>query len=435
MRAFFGVLFIGMALCQGGGNPFEGHDFYVNPSYQKELSTSIATATGKAKAVMQDMLQISSAYWVDVKAKITGTNTSSVQGILMDAAKKSPPQLVLFIVYDLPNRDCDAKASNGEICCYANADGTCNYDKTGNCAEGITEYKTTYIDPFAEVLKKYAGNVPLVLLIEPDSLGNLATNMGHPHCGNSATVASYEAGIPYAIDTLSAAAPHAALYLDACHGGWLGWSDNLGKYKTVVQNMGVLNKLRGFATNVANYQPTGEMCPWDPDSSGRNNYCLNGQHQTNICCKDPCKLEGQWDAGNNEMNYVNELYHTFGASYHYIIDTGRNGVGDMRSDCSNWCNPRGAGIGAKPTTKTINTTIIDAYFWLKTPGESDGCTQTLPDGSQCARYDSMCGSVDSIGSKSGEPKVPEAGKWFDYQIKQLAANCEWDPTGWVSEED
>ena len=41
------------------------------------------------------------------------------------------------------------------------------------------------------------------------------------------------------------------------------------------------------------------------------------------------------------------------------------------------------------------------------------------------RYDGMCGSADSIGSWSGEPAAPEAGKWFDYQVKQLADNCAW----------
>lgn len=426
MRLFLGILCLGIALAQ---NPFEGHTYYVNPSYQKELNSSIATATGKAKSVMQEMMGISSAYWIDVKAKITGDTTGSVEGILKDAASKSPPQLVVFIVYDLPNRDCDAKASNGEICCYANADGTCNYDKTGDCKEGIAEYKTTYIDPFAAVLKAHGGNVPIVLLIEPDSLGNLATNLGHPHCGNSATVASYKTGIPYAVDTLTAACPKCALYIDGCHGGWLGWSDNLEKYVTLIKSMGdVTSKIRGFATNVANYQPVGSMCPWDPQSAGsiRNDYCLpDRQHSSDPCCQDPCKLESQWDPANNEANFVQSLYIAFGPNFHYIIDTGRNGVADQRSDCANWCNPRGSGIGYKPTTKTVNTTLIDAYFWLKTPGESDGCTQVLPDGKNCARYDSMCGSVDSIGSKSGEPKVPEAGKWFDYQIKQLATNAIW----------
>jgi len=66
---------------------------------------------------------------------------------------------------------------------------------------------------------------------------------------------------------------------------------------------------------------------------------------------------------------------------------------------------------------------VDAYFWLKTPGESDGCTQILPDGTNCPRFDSMCGSQDSIGSQGSEPRAPQAGAWFDYQIKMLAENA------------
>eukprot|EP01035_Chromulina_nebulosa_P022742 gene22742-29446_t len=47
----------------------------------------------------------------------------------------------------------------------------------------------------------------------------------------------------------------------------------------------------------------------------------------------------------------------------------------MRSSCANWCNIRGAGIGVPPTVQTAVPYLVDAYFWLKTPGESDGCTQ------------------------------------------------------------
>merc|ERR1719414_846881 len=129
------------------------------------------------------------------------------------------------------------------------------------------------------------------------------------------------------------------------------------------------------------------------------------------------------------MNFAQSLTK---AAQHYlnwspvnIIDTGRNGVVDARQDCANWCNPRDTGAGAAPTTHTGND-LVDALFWLKTPGESDGCTQTTPDGTQCLRYDTMCGSSDSIGSRSGEPRAPEAGKWFDYQVKMLAANAHFD---------
>merc|ERR1719208_81589 len=103
-----------------------------------------------------------------------------------------------------------------------------------------------------------------------------------------------------------------------------------------------------------------------------------------------------------------------------IIDTGRNGVPGPRSDSANWCNIRNAGAGHVSTANVPEPAVLDAFFYLKTPGESDGCTQELPTGGQCPRFDLMCGSSDSIGSRPGEPRAPEAGGWFDYQVKQLA---------------
>ena len=372
------------------------------------------------------MRSVGSAYWLDIKAKVNGnlTDTSSAQGILKDASLQAPVPLVTFIVYDLPNRDCHAKASNGEICCSKKADGTCDYSASGDCADGLNEYKNEYIAPLASTIKAYCGRVPMVLVIEPDSLPNLATNTGDPHCGNAATSAAYEVGIPFAINALSEACPDATIYLDAAHGGWLGWENNIALFAKSVQKLDIASKIRGFSSNVANYQPLGIQCP-------ETGYCLNGQHASDPCCADPCKLETQYNPANNELNYVLELgaamtkqMPDFAPSF--IIDTGRNGVANMRSDCSNWCNIRGSGVGALPSTQ-VNISSIDAFMWLKTPGESDGCTSVLPSGDACARFDSMCASVDSVGSSSGEPRAPEAGKWFDYEVKMLAKNANFDP--------
>jgi cellulose 1,4-beta-cellobiosidase len=285
-----------------------------------------------------------------------------------------------------------------------------------------------YVDPFAAVVGKYSEQTQIVVIIEPDSLPNLATNQGDPHCGNSATTAAYTIGIPYAVNQLAKLAPKASIYVDAAHGGWLGWDDNLQKFVTAFRQLNIHDKVRGFATNVANYQPIGTLCPWS-GSGTRNDYCLNGQHQSDACCADPCRLEGQWNDANNELNYAQALSKSMSAGIsgftpYFVIDTGRNGVGDMRKDCANWCNPRGAGAGAKPAASPAGVPdYIDAFYWLKTPGESDGCTQVLPDGSNCPRFDSFCGSSDSIGSQSEEPRAPEAGRWFDYQVKMLASNA------------
>ena len=251
------------------------------------------------------------------------------------------------------------------------------------------------------ILAKYQNSVDIVLVIEPDSLPNLATNLGDPHCGNQATQNAYKAGIAYTINKFKDL--NLTMYLDAAHGGWLGWSNNLVSFVELLQSMSFdLNSLRGFTTNVANYQALGKMCPFVSSDGIRNDYCLMGQHQDDECCADPCKLESQWNAGNNELNYVQMVSNAFktkaGYQPHFVIDTGRNGKTSMRQDCSNWCNPRNAGVGIRATSNTAAPDIIDAYYWLKPPGESDGCTQILPDGSQCPRFDSMCASNDSIGS-------------------------------------
>jgi cellulose 1,4-beta-cellobiosidase len=396
-------------------NPFVGHTFYVNPTFQKDIDSSMSGSDSTTLRNLQISRNVPSAYWLDVMSKAVPLQTSlaSMEGILMDAGKHNPPHLVVFIVYDLPNRDCNAIASNGELCCTKKSDGTCDYRASGNCESGLALYRQ-YIDNIASILKRYT-NVPTVLVIEPDSLPNLVTNMGNPSCSNQATQTSYREGIKYAVNTIKSASPAVEMYLDAGHGGWLGWQNNAQPFAELVRSMNILDKIRGFATNVANYQPLGKPCPAPL-------WCLPSAGNTGAeCCSDGCNLVNQWNPANNEHNYVLELSSLFPGEY-FIIDTGRNAVPNARANCANWCNPRDTGMGLLPTTKT-DLKVVDAYYWLKTPGESDGCTEILPEGGRCNRFDSMCASADSIGSRSGEPRAPQAGKWFDYQIKMLAKNA------------
>ena len=51
---------------------------------------------------------------------------------------------------------------------------------------------------------------------------------------------------------------------------------------------------------------------------------------------------------------------------HFLIDTSRNGLGTTE-----WCNPRGQALGVTPTTNTGHP-LVDAFLWIKQPGESDG---------------------------------------------------------------
>lgn len=171
---------------------------------------------------------------------------SLIEPILQGAQKSG--QLAMFVIYDLPNRDCAALASNGEIHC-----------EDSSCAKGLDTYKTQYIDKVVEVFAKYK-DVPIVAIIEPDSLPNLATNTGMPKCAQS--VNAYKQGVSYTLSKLYGLG-NVASYLDAAHGGWLGWESNLGPmakiFSEVLQSAGGNKVIRGFATNTANYQPLGSM--------------------------------------------------------------------------------------------------------------------------------------------------------------------------------
>jgi len=437
-----------------GDNPFAVHpQYYVNHDYQSRVLKSMRTAwaaSAHTHEEMNNMLSVPSAFWVDRIAKVrasTAGGGASLEGLLRDAASQASPPLVVVILYDLPNRDCHALASNGEICCEYLTDGTCNYESLdGSCNVGLRKYKSEYVDPFVQTLATYRS-VPVVVIMEPDSLPNLATNLATPRCGNQATQTAYADGIAYALEALHQSAPHAVLYLDAGHGGWLGWPEQADKFAAAVRNLrgGTYRYLRGFATNVANYQTLGEPCPSEAfgnlESSPLSQYCLQSGLTGHGCCADPCNLLPEFNAANNEHNYVQMLNARMTAaipdfSPRFIIDTGRNGVsGAIRQSCANWCNIRGAGLGRKPTSRTDLPDIVDAYFWLKTPGESDGCTEHLPDGSRCPRFDAMCASVDSIGSAAGEPRAPEAGDWFIPQLAELSCHgaIEGKDSGFTSE--
>ncbi|MGX1130934.1 endoglucanase [Streptomyces glaucescens] len=80
----------------------------------------------------------------------------------------------------------------------------------------------------------------------------------------------------------------------------------------------------------------------------------------------------------------------------FVIDTSRNGNGPYTGGDPDerWCNPPGRALGETPTTKTADP-LVDAYLWVKRPGESDG---------EC---------------KGG----PKAGEWWtDYALKLARAS-------------
>jgi len=96
-------------------------------------------------------------------------------------------------------------------------------------------------------------NTAFALVIEPDSLPNLVTNSDLTTCQNSA--AGYRDGVAYALKQLNL--PNVVMYIDAGHGGWLGWDANLKpgaqELAKAYKAAGSPKQVRGIATNVAGW--------------------------------------------------------------------------------------------------------------------------------------------------------------------------------------
>ncbi|MFJ8823403.1 glycoside hydrolase family 6 protein [Streptomyces sp. NPDC102467] len=74
--------------------------------------------------------------------------------------------------------------------------------------------------------------------------------------------------------------------------------------------------------------------------------------------------------------YGHRLVGALGGGKHFVIDTSRNGNGPY-GGADAWCNPPGRALGVPPTTRTGDA-ALDAYLWVKRPGESDGTCRGGP---------------------------------------------------------
>jgi cellulose 1,4-beta-cellobiosidase len=127
----------------------------------------------------------------------------------------------------------------------------------------------------------------------------MVTNLSTQKCAEAQ--AAYYQCVNYAITHLNL--PNVAMYLDAGHAGWLGWSANIGPaaqlFGQVYKNASSPAAVRGLATNVANYNGWNLASP-PSYTSGDSNY--------------------------DEMLYVNNLaplLQAQGFPAHFITDTCR----------------------------------------------------------------------------------------------------------------
>jgi cellulose 1,4-beta-cellobiosidase len=421
----------------GGGHvadPFTGSKPYLNPDYVKEAQ---AQATSDGSAAEASVATFQTGIWLDSMAAIAGGGTTGRTGLmqqLTNAAAQgtaSTPALVEIVVYDLPGRDCAALASNGEI---------------PATTAGLTEYETQYINPIASILSQFASsNIRVVAIIEPDSLPSVVTNTSAiPACQTAAPF--YEQGITYALNKLHAI-PNVYNYLDIAHSAWLGWPNNMSGtpavYNTVVKaTTAGYASIDGFISDTANYTPTQEPLLTNPTLQ------VNGTQIDSV-------LFYQFNPTFDEQSYDTAMYNTlvssgFPASKRFLIDTSRNGWGpthpttitnatdattyvndnkiDKRPFRGDWCNQNNAGIGARPTDEPFGTSSpIEAFVWIKPPGESDGDYPTSTHTHGDPHCDPNGTNTDGSGNTYSTGAIPgfdvAAGQWYPAEFQMLVKNA------------
>ncbi|MEU5457151.1 glycoside hydrolase family 6 protein [Streptomyces globisporus] len=198
---------------------------------------------------------------------------------------------------------------------YAIPDRDCGGASQGG-APDLAAYDA-WIREFARGL----GAGAAIVILEPDAIAL-------SDCLTAPERAARFASLARAGRTLRTADPRARVYFDGGHSGW----HTPAKQAAALRAAGAATNGDGIFTNVANFHRTADETAY----ARRVLAALGG----------PARL---------------------GA----VIDTSRNGNGAPAA--GEWCDPAGRALGRTPTTRT-GEARIDAYLWVKLPGESDGCS-------------------------------------------------------------
>ncbi len=169
------------------------------------------------------------------------------------------------------------------------------------------------------------GDRPAVVILEPDALA------GTDCLTVDQTDERYEL-LGFAVDTLEAL-PQVDVYIDAGNVTWHPAEEAARRLE-----LAGVDRATGFALNVSNFYTT----------------------------------DVTTDYGHAISDAIG------GGGTPFVIDTSRNGNGPWETnDPEAWCNPPGRALGATSTTETADP-LVDAWLWIKTPGESDGECRGAP---------------------------------------------------------
>ncbi len=189
-----------------------------------------------------------------------------------------------------------------------------------------------------------APNRQMTIILEPDAIGLMGARRS---CLRRSEVPSRLALLAYAAQRLGST-PGMNVYIDAGSSSWLKRS----KVASYLRRGGVRH-VRGFALNSTHFNRT-----------------------------------------SKERRFGDALARSLGK--HYVINTAENANGSLPrrkwgryGSAATTCNPRNAGLGAPPTTRT-GSPYADAFLWISRPGLSSNGKAGNP---QCGRRGGPTGNV------------------------------------------
>jgi endoglucanase len=280
-------------------------------------------ASAKASPAVTGSLPASTRFYISPNSNVkqwVAANPGNADEPVIAADIASQPQATWFTTYDPATIESQVSslvtpaAAAGEVPVLVAYDIP-NRDCGGASAGGaptIADYET-WITDFAAGL----GSATAIVLVEPDSLA-LQT------CLSSSDASARDAAIAYAGHVIRTGDPNARVYFDGGHSDW----NPASQQAAALEAADVTADANGVFTNVSNFEWT-----------------------------------------NDELYYGQQILSDIGdPSLHLVIDTSRNGAGPDNT----WCDPSDVALGLDPTADT-GYPDVDAFLWVKPPGESDGC--------------------------------------------------------------
>ncbi|KAK6949046.1 hypothetical protein Daesc_009119 [Daldinia eschscholtzii] len=346
-------------------NVWKSHKLHVDPHYQSEVKKaveSIADAELRDKA--SKVADVGTFIWLKTEDDLRDLGT---------IASTVPCDEIAGLVLD--NLPYKTSATPG----------------AGFNKETSTEYRN-YVDLLAKVINS-SPNTSFAVIVEPQAFPNYFNDTG----ASDELAKSYRENVPYVLKTLNL--PNAITYLDAGNSNSMDWElhRNVAAKEIidVYEAAGGPSRFRGFATNVANFNS------WD---------LLPGEFVTGD--------DSRYIRPQNEQHFVRILSDALqknglpARATHAIMDTSRSGVPGLRYSWDDWCNINDAGFGVRPTSQTGDETL-DAFVWVKHPGESDGTSDSSEPG-----YDEICGKDDALKPSPG------LGLWHQAYFEMLVRNAD-----------